>query len=148
MQAKTQWPNIVLGCVGLGTSSWAVHIHRLAKAGMETGCGITATFSCDKVVTSRWAEVFGIPLGFYGLIFFAIVIVAAIATKSTKLTRRQFALQNLGIATVGIVSSLVLTYISLAWIKAACPVCLRTHATTTLLFIVSLFTYLRARRTD
>lgn len=144
--AKTQWPNVVLGLIGIGTSSWAVHVHRLAKAGEDTGCGITDTISCDKVLASRWAELFGIPLGFYGLMFFAIVIVAAIATKTTKATPRQFALQNLGIAAVGFASSLALIFISLVWIKVACPVCLSTHTTTTLLFIFSLVAYFRALR--
>ncbi|HEX8551205.1 MAG TPA: vitamin K epoxide reductase family protein [Abditibacteriaceae bacterium] len=146
--AKTQWANVLLGLVGCGTSAWAVHVHRLAKAGQDTGCGITDTISCDKVVTSKWAELFGIPLGFYGLMFFAVIIVAAIATKTTKATPRQFALQNLALAAVGFGGSMVLLYISKVIIGNWCPVCLSTHATTTLLFIVSLFTYLRARRLD
>jgi uncharacterized membrane protein len=109
MQVKTQWPNVVLGLVGCLTSGYAVHIHRLAKVGAETGCGDTNSISCEAVMSSKWGELFGIPVGFYGLMFFAIVIVMAIATSSTKLSRQQFALQNLGIATVGFLTSMFLS---------------------------------------
>jgi uncharacterized membrane protein len=146
MKARTQWPNVILGSLGLLTSGYAVYVHNLAKSGKDTGCGFTETISCDKVLTSKWGEFFGIPLGFYGLVFFAVIIIAAIATRETKATPRQFALLNLGLAAIGFCSSLVLLYISLALIKAACPVCLATHTTTTLLFIASLLQYVKSRR--
>lgn len=147
MPVKTQWSNVVLGLVGCLTSGYAVHVHRLAKAGADTGCGVSDTVSCDAVMTSKWGELFGIPVGFYGLMFFAIVIVMAIASSSTQLSKRQFALQNLGVATVGFLTSVGFIYISYAFIKKACPVCLATHATTTALFLSSLFIYLRTPRT-
>ena len=146
MPVKTQWPSVVLGFVGCLASGYAVHVHRLAKAGADTGCGETSTVSCDAVMTSKWGELFGIPVGFYGLMFFAIVIVMAIATSSTKLSKPQFALQNLAIAFIGFLTSVGFIYISYAFIKKACPVCLATHATTTALFGSSLYIYLRARR--
>ena len=141
------WPNVVLGMAGIGTSSWAVHVHRLAKAGEDTGCSITPTLSCDKVLMSKYAEIFGIPLGVYGLAFFVFVIVSAIATKNTKSTPRQFALMNLAVASLGFFSSLALLFISMVLIKVTCPVCLTTHATNSLLFGFSVWAYLRARKT-
>lgn len=144
--AKTQWPNVILGVIGICTSAWAVHVHRLAKAGQDTGCGITDTITCDKVLTSKWSELFGIPVGFYGLIFFGIVIIMAIASGGTRVSARQFALQNLTIASAGFLGSLVFSYISLRIIGAACPVCMSTHLTNTLLFAVSLAAFLRTRR--
>jgi uncharacterized membrane protein len=95
---------------------------------------------------SKWAVLFGIPVGFYGALFFAIVVISAIATKTTKSTPKQFALVNLGLATIGFACSLVFLYISSVLIKVACPVCLSTHATTTLLFIFSIVAYLKAKR--
>ena len=146
MPSKTQWSNVLLGFIGCLSSGYAVHVHRLAKAGADTGCGVSDTVSCDAVMTSKWGELFGIPVGFYGLMFFAIVIVMAIATSSTKWTKPQFALQNLAIATVGFLTSVGFITISYFYIKKACPVCLATHATTFTLFLSSLFIYFRARR--
>jgi len=146
MKPSTSWPHIVLGLVGAAISAYAVKVHNLAKAGQETGCGLSNDWSCDKVVTSKWGEIAGIPLGFFGMLFFAIVIIMAIASKTTTTTRKQFALQNLAVSSVGFASSLALSYISIALIKAKCPVCFSTHAVTTTLFLVSLWQFQRARR--
>lgn len=146
MQAKTQWPNVILGLCGIGTSAWAVQVHRLIAAGDPSGCDISATISCDAVMGSKWAVLFGIPVGFYGMLFFSIVIIAAIATKTTKATARQFALQNLGLATIGFASSVAFMFISHFLLQKTCVVCMSTHATTTLLIIFSILAYLRARK--
>ncbi|HEX8833675.1 MAG TPA: vitamin K epoxide reductase family protein [Abditibacteriaceae bacterium] len=141
---RTQWPNVILGTLGAAISAYSIHVHNLAKAGKDTGCGFTETISCDKVLTSKWAELFGIPIGYFGILFFAIIAIMAIATKETKTTPRQFALQNLVLSSMGFLGSIALTYISIQFIGAKCPVCMATHTVTTLLFIFSLRAYLRS----
>jgi uncharacterized membrane protein len=142
---RTSWPHIVLGAVGAAVSGYAVHVHYLAKAHADTGCGFSNTINCETVMSSRWGELFGIPLGYFGILYFVIVILAAVVGKINKPSLRTFALTNLLLAGVGFLVSLALTYISLHYIHAECPVCLTIHTTTLLLLLVSLSAWRRAR---
>ncbi len=142
---RVSWPHIVLSFIGAGISMYAIHVHNLAMQGKETGCGFTETISCDKVLASPYASIFGIPLGMFGLLFFVIVLLSAITTNPAT-TLRQMVLQRLLVCGVGFAISVALTYISLAFIHAACPICLATHATTFALLLVSLWQFLKMRR--
>lgn len=141
---RTSWSHVILGVIGAAISAFSIRIHYLAKAGQETGCGFSETISCDKVMGSKWGELFHIPLGYYGILYFAIVILMAIVSKSSKTTLKQFALQNFLVSAVGFGGSMALTYISIKLIKAECPVCMSIHATNLLLFIISSRAYVRA----
>jgi uncharacterized membrane protein len=120
----------------LSFDAWQAH--KLVKSGEDSGCEVTATINCDKVLNSQYAEVFGIPLGIYGLFYFAVVLLTAISSEA-NFSWRRFRLTQFALASVGILSSLALTYISKVLLDTFCKICLRVHATTTALFIVSLF---------
>ena len=139
-KAKTwhfSWPHIVLSFIGLWLSFDAWQAHRRVEAGGDSGCGVTATINCDKVLTSQYAEFFGIPLGIYGIVYFAVVLLTATSSEA-NFSWRRFRLTQFALATVGIFSSLALTYISKVLLDTFCKICLRVHATTTALFVVSL----------
>jgi uncharacterized membrane protein len=142
---RVSWPHVVLAVLGGAISCYAIYAHILIKRGEDAGCSISETISCDKVLASRYGELFGIPLGVYGLIFFAIVLLTAIITNP-RTTPRQAAAQRLIVTAIGLLVSAALTYISIAFIGAECPICLSTHATTLALFLISVWQYLRARR--
>lgn len=131
------WAHVIVGVLGLLASAWAVHVHALVKAGEATGCGITDTISCDKVIGSpQYSQVFGIPLGIFGALFWAIVLVTAVSSATTSL--RAAAWQRLGVATVGLLTSLVLAYISLGVLRKFCPVCATTHILSGVNFLLAL----------
>jgi uncharacterized membrane protein len=136
---RVSWPHLGLGLIGLAVSSYAFVLHLRVKAG-GSACGVSETINCDKVLTSRYGEIFGIPLGLYGAVFFLIVLTTAITTEPPE-RARSVALQRLLIAGVGFASSMLLTFISWTQLHALCLVCLATHATTLTLFIVSLYGY-------
>ena len=133
---RVAWTHVVLSVLGLAASVYAVHLHALVKAGQSTGCGITDTISCDKVIGSQYGEFFGIPLGVFGGLFWAIVLVTAISGKSVS--PRSAALQRLAVGAVGIVTSVVLAYISLGVLHKFCPVCATTHVLSGINFLVAL----------
>jgi uncharacterized membrane protein len=144
--SRTSWPHLVLGLIGFAISAYSLHVHSLIKRGEESGCGISNTINCDKVLASRYGEFLSIPLGVWGMVFFVIVILTAVPSKGSTATRRQTAGWQLGVASAGFVTSVVLTYISKVQIGAFCPICMATHATTLLLFLVSLRSYFKARQ--
>ncbi len=141
---RINWPHLVLGLIGIAISLYSVHLHNIVKSG-GSACGITETISCDKVLNSQWAAIFGIPLGYYGAFFFAVVVLTAITTLPPQTPARQIALPRLAVAALGFLGSIALTVISWTQLQSLCPICLATHATTTTNFAVALWGYFKAR---
>ena len=146
--AKTHvaWPHIVLAIIGLALSIYAVRAHALVEAGHASGCSISESFSCDAVIGSKWGEFAGIPLGYYGVIFWIIVAITAIS--GAGVSPKSAAVQRLGVATVGLLFSLGLFYIAEFVIDSDkhCPICLGTHFTSLINFIFALFGWRRAAK--
>ncbi|HVF10914.1 MAG TPA: vitamin K epoxide reductase family protein [Abditibacteriaceae bacterium] len=141
---RVSWPHLVLGVIGAAISFYTILLHHKIKASNASGaCGVG---DCDDVIGSQYGEMFGIPVGAFGVLFFAVIILLSIVTKASSATARQIAVQRLLVASAGLVSSLAFTYISLAIIRKFCPYCMATHTTTLLIFIVSLVGYLKVRR--
>ena len=141
---RVAWPHIVLGVLGLAASAYATHLHALVKAGEATGCGISNTISCDKVIGSQYGEMFGIPLGIFGALFWALVLVTAISSATTSL--RAAAWQRLIVGAVGLATSLVLAYISLGVLRKFCPVCATTHVLSGINFCVALWSVWKLKK--
>ena len=139
------WPHIVLSVIGIALSCYSVFVHAQIKRGDETGCGVSDTITCDKVLSSPYSEFLSIPLGAWGIVFFVVVILTAISTKSSTATSRQNAAWRLAITAAGFLTSIALTYISVVKIGAVCPVCMATHTATLLLFLVSSYSYPKTR---
>ena len=143
---RVSWPHIVLSLIGAGLSAHAWREHLLVKAGEDpSGCAVTATIDCSSVLGSKYAELFGIPLGVFGLLYFAIVLLTAVSNDK-KFAWRSFRLQQLAAAFVGFLTSVELTCISHVLIGKWCLICLRVHAVTTSLFLISIWFYWQARR--
>ena len=142
---RISWPHLVLSVIGFALSCYSFFVHIQIKRGSSSGCGVTDTITCDKVLASDYGEFLSIPLGVWGMVFFVVAMMTAITTKSSTATARQTAGWQLIVAAVGILTSVALTYISVVKIGAFCPVCMATHATTLLLFLVSLYSYFKAR---
>jgi uncharacterized membrane protein len=141
---RISWPHVMMGAIGIAISLYSVHLHNLVKSG-GSACGITETINCDKVLASRWAEIFGIPLGIYGAAFFALVVLTAISTLPAHTPMRQITLPRLAVAALGFMGSIALTAISWTQLHSLCPICLATHATTTTNFALALWGYFKTR---
>jgi uncharacterized membrane protein len=138
---EISWPHIACGAAGLVLSAYAWHVHQLILAGAATGCGITETISCDKVIGSKpWGAPFGVPLGVYGLAFFVLVLITAAGNGQDK---RAAVLQRLAVGTLGLTTSLGLEFIMWVLLHHGCPVCMATHLVCLMNFI---FAFLGWRR--
>jgi uncharacterized membrane protein len=144
---RISWPQLILGLAGLGISLYSIVVKQRIDAGADTGCGFSQSINCDVVIGSeKYGTFLGLPWGAWGALFFVIVLLLSVNSAASTQTPRQIAAWQLGAATVGILTSIGLTYISKAIIGAWCPVCMATHVVTFLLFIVSLAGYLRVKR--
>ncbi len=143
---RVSLPHCLLGFIGAGISLYTVKLHNLAKAGLDTGCGISASISCDTVLGHpKYGAILGIPLGFFGAFFFGLVVITAIST-GPGFRPRAVALQRLLVATVGLLTSLALEYVMWAIIKKGCLYCMATHFITLLNFLWAVLQYRKANR--
>ncbi len=143
---KTQiaWPHLVLAIIGIALSIYAIWAHGRIEAGQSAGCTISESISCDAVLGSEWGKFFGIPLGYYGGLFWAIVAITAISSPGANL--KIAALQRLAVATVGLLFSIVLFAIAEFVIRKTCPICLGTHLSSLVNFVFAVAGWKRISR--
>ena len=144
--AKRQisWPHLVLGLIGLAVSAYAIHVHSIVAAGGQSACGISATINCDAVIGSKYGVLLGLPLGVWGMAYFALMMLTSVTDPTTP--PRIAVLMRTMVATAGFITVLGLAYISYIIIKVTCPVCMTIHVIITIVFLYSLFEVWRMRR--
>ena len=135
------WPHIVLGLIGLALSFYAVHAHLQIEAGQASGCSINETISCDDVIGSKYGKFAGIPLGYFGAVFWIIVIISGLSSAATSM--RSARLQALGVAAIGLVTSIGLAYIAHFVLHKICPICSGTHLTALVNFIYATWAWFK-----
>jgi len=110
-------------------------LYKIGAAGALT-CGAGG---CETVQTSRWAELLGIPVAFYGVVgYAALLAVALVGLQPTWLGRRGPTLLLAALATAGTAFSAWLTYLELFVIHAICRWCVASAAIMLLIWLVSL----------
>jgi len=115
-------------------------LYKIGAAGALT-CGAGG---CETVQASRWAELLGIPVAFYGVVGYAVLLaVALVGLQPVWLGRRGPTLLLAALATAGTAFSAWLTYLELFVIHAICRWCVASAAIMLLIWLVSL----RALRT-
>jgi uncharacterized membrane protein len=117
---------IVLAVVGLGVAAYLTYIHY---EGIKPVCGLGG--NCEKVQTSEWSKVAGVPVALLGLLGYAGILTALLVdTESARMAAALFALAGFGF-------SAYLTYRELFSIDAICPWCVASAVIMTLLAIVT-----------
>ncbi len=78
------WGLALAMVAGMGASAYLANQHITVLCGDTSICSVSETFDCDKVNTSSYSELFGIPVALYGLGFY---FAAAYATVMRRLGR-------------------------------------------------------------
>jgi uncharacterized membrane protein len=126
------WPLLALSLLGIGLTaylSWTEWIGSSVK-----GCVVGS--SCDVVLSSRWATLFGVPTARWGMLAYVTLAGTAFIPR---VDRHWWSAWT--VAFFGALYSAYLTVISLTILGAACPYCLTSLALMT--SILSLVTYQR-----
>jgi uncharacterized membrane protein len=124
---------IVLAVIGLGVAAYLTYVHY---EGIKPVCGLGG--DCEKVQTSEWADLGGVPVALLGLIGYAAILVTLFIEREEALVAGAL------IALVGFGFSAYLTYRELFSIDAICPWCVASAVIMTLLAIVTTARLLRA----
>jgi uncharacterized membrane protein len=117
---------IVLSIVGLAVAAYLTYVHY---EGIKPVCGLGG--DCEKVQTSEWAELAGIPVAVLGLVGYALILVSLFVRGENGLMAGAL------LAVTGFGFSLYLTYRELFSIDAICPWCVTSAVLLTLLAAVT-----------
>lgn len=128
---------IVAMIAGMGASLYLANQHIAVDAGAVSICSVSETFDCDKVNTSKYSELFGVPVALYGLGFYFAV---AYATFMRRMGRGKLAglARVLTVAGVGAVAYAAL----LAWVSHTigtwCLFCISMYGVNVALLVAGL----------
>lgn len=132
---------LILSFCGIAVSAYLAQSEATGNALI---CDIQSLSGCNAVVTSEYSRIFGISLADFGLLFYAILFVAA----AFELVLFNWVLRRLLqlFALVGIIASLYSVYTQVFIINALCIYCLTSALLTFLILIgASLIEPLRQR---
>jgi uncharacterized membrane protein len=118
----------VLGLIGLAIAIYLVYIHY---AGLKPFC-VGGGGSCERVQSSRWSELAGIPVALLGLFGYVAILITVFLPD--ELSRLSAAFVSL----VGFGFSAWLTFVEITKIHAICQWCVASAVIMTLLAIVSI----------
>lgn len=133
-----------LGVIGFGISVYALVLHiktDVSSAGLA--CDVSDTVNCSRVLGGEYGSLFGIPLGGYGMAYFAVVIATALLPLYSRASRAWQLRARLGVTAIGAVISIGLAVLSAFVIKSVCLVCSAVHVTCLVAFAVALVAYVR-----
>ena len=120
---------IILAFIGACVSTYTIFHHiDLEEDGVsDAACNISQTVSCNTVAASEYSEVFGIPLGVWGLGYFlALICLLAISGMRPRDKSASF-FNYAGLVIVGVLTAITLAAISAFFVKAICPSCVAVY---------------------
>jgi uncharacterized membrane protein len=103
---------VAVAVIGLGIAAYLTYIHY---AGLHPLC--LASGGCEKVQSSHWSKLAGIPVATIGLVGYAAILATLLVPGETGLAGCAL------IALVGFGFSAYLTYVELFHIHAVCQWC-------------------------
>jgi uncharacterized membrane protein len=124
---------LVLALVGLGIAGYLTYVHY---AELEPLCGLGG--DCERVQTSDYADLAGIPVALLGLVGYALILASlAIPGELGLVAGATFALVGFGF-------SAYLTYREVATIDAICTWCVASAVVMSALAVVTCARVVRA----
>ncbi len=123
---------MLLSVAGLGIAIYMVVIHYQVHALV---CGIG---NCEKVQTSRYAELHGIPIAWFGLAMSVAILFLLVLNVVTPAFEDLVAVAMFGLTFAGTLAVAYLTYLEIWVIEAICQWCVIFAIITVSLFSCSL----------
>jgi len=123
----------VIALAGLGIAAYLTYIHY---AGIQPLC--LASGGCEKVQSSHWSKLAGIPVATIGLVGYAAILALLFVPGEIGLAGTAL------VALVGFGFSAYLTWVELARIHAVCQWCVASAILMTLLAVLSVVRLLTA----
>lgn len=123
---------VALALLGTAIATYLTYVHY---AGIEPVC---TSGGCEKVQSSDYAEVAGVPVALLGLVGYLSIL------GSLRVPGEAGRAATAGLALIGVSYSLYLTYLELFQIDAICQWCVASAVVMTTLAVASTARLLRA----
>ncbi len=105
--------------------------------------------SCEQVQTSRWSVFLGVPVATWGVGFYVLMLVLAIAGLQPRfMDSRRLSLAVLLLAGWGVVFTAWLNYLEAFVIHAWCEWCLGSAGMVLVLFVLALMDWRETKQAD
>lgn len=128
----------LIGALASAVTIWLHFLYLLDPSRAPSFCKVSATVQCAAVITSQYSELFGQPLGVFGLVYFLFLLAVAAVVMVSLLRGSPQAVGLLVLGSwAGVLSSCGLFLLSKFVIKAVCPACLIIYLTTIALGVIS-----------
>ena len=141
-QSKVIYILAALCLCGIAISAFLVYEYTAVKYGpadYSSFCNISESFNCDKVASSKWSTMAGIPVASYGLAFYLALFFFALLSLDRKLITEQISSSVFGLFSfLSLLMSLVLFALSKFAIGSFCLLCMGLYLVNILMFICSL----------
>lgn len=138
MKSKTNPPfrtiSLIAAAVGLIT---AVYLTWLKISNNQNLC-IQGFGDCWTVNTSRYSEIFGIPIALIGAGAYLVILAILWFENKVQFLKENSTLLLFGISLAGVLYSVYLTYLEIAVIRAICPFCVLSALIMLLIFSLTL----------
>jgi len=127
----------VIGLAAAGMSTY-VHYRLLTDPTYTSFCDVNTSVNCTQAYLSRYGSLGGVPVALWGLVFFGIVLLLAIAAARVRSAAREtipgyiFLLSTVGLAVV-----LYLAWAAFFQLHTVCLFCATTYIAVVAIFIVS-----------
>jgi protein-disulfide isomerase/uncharacterized membrane protein len=120
-------PVLLLALTGLGVSIAAeiVHLRLAANPNYASFCNINANINCDVVMGSRYAELLGVSVALWAILYYLVLIglAAAFVGAARASSREKLATVGLLLASWGLLFSIYMAVIALGVLHSVCVMC-------------------------
>lgn len=132
---------LALAAVALVASVLSLYVHyqMVNDPAYTSFCDVSETVSCEAVLESQYATMFGVPVAVGGAIWSALVLLLAWRGMGTRSPETSAAVAGyiFLLATIGLSAVLYLGYASFFVLRKMCPLCLTMYVAVIGIFVVS-----------
>ncbi len=140
-------PTLLLTLLGILNSTYLAYTHYKNYTDIEFAsfCALSKSVNCDTVAQSTWSIFLGIPVAYWGLLGYLIFLILLLPTRSNNKSTQSLWSFLFLLAILFCFTALSLAYISTAYIKSYCILCIFSYI---LSFSLLIYTWVIRRRFD
>jgi protein-disulfide isomerase/thiol-disulfide isomerase/thioredoxin/uncharacterized membrane protein len=117
------------------------YIQKHLDPNYESICAISATFDCDKLNTSDWGKIFGIPITVFAIPTYAALVGLVLRSRTADAVGRGALSLVMGVSALATVYGGFLFYIMVDHHQVYCPFCLTMDAMALLVLVLAFVAY-------
>ena len=128
---------LLLCLLGLGVATYLTIEHF--NTSLTLACPESGRINCQKVTTSQYSHVLGIPVAVLGLLYF-VVALGLFLPQAWRSASKAVRAARLGWLAIGLLMVFYLVWAEFFGVSAICLWCTSVHVITFLLFCLTAFT--------